>query len=104
MNTAKRKAAFLDALQAGDGASGAARAAGVSRTRAYEWRGDRSFAARWDSIVEADARRNAPLGAARLVALRDHRGDPVLGPDLEPVFGLDVSAVDPAVIAALTGR
>lgn len=104
MSASRKKAALLDALQAGESVSVAARAAGVSRTRAYEWRSDPSFAARWDSIVESDARRNAPLGAARMVAMRDDRGQPVLGPDLEQLFALDVSAVDPIVVARLTGR
>lgn len=104
MSISWKKAAFLDALQAGECVAGAARAAGVSRTRAYEWRDDPSFAARWDSIVESEARRTAPLGAARMVALRDDRGQPILGPDLEQLFALDVSTVDPAVVARLTGR
>lgn len=104
MNTSQKKAAFLDALQAGEGVAMAARSAGVSRTRAYEWRDDPAFAAKWDSIVEAEARRNAPLGAARMIALRDDKGHPVLGPDLEQQFVLDVSSVDPAVVAKLTGR
>ncbi len=104
MSTSRKKAAFLDALHAGESVSAAAKAAGVSRTRAYEWKGDPSFAVKWDSIVEAHARRHAPLGAARIVAMRDDRGQPVLGPDLEQLFALDVSAVDPTVVARLIGR
>lgn len=104
LNTTQKKQSFLDALQAGEGATAAARSAGVSRTRAYEWRADPNFAARWDAITESAVRRQAPLGAARMIAVRDSKGQPVLGQDLEQLFALDVSAIDPAVIAKLTGR
>lgn len=104
MLTTEKREAFLDALRDTANATEAARLVGVSRTAAYQWRDDPVFAARWDDVTAARQRAAAPLARARVVALRDERGAVVLDANLEPAFALDLSSVDPDVVAALVGR
>lgn len=106
MTTDEKRAAFLDELRKSGNATDAAKAAGVSRTCAYQWRSDPAFAKRWDVIVEYTTQLSpsAPLAAAKVVALRDKHGAVMLTEDLEPILALDVSSVDPREVARAIGR
>lgn len=70
IRTAKKRAAFLAALQSGYSATGACDQAGIGKTAAYAWRNDEpEFAAEWDEavdggtdVLEDEARRRAVEG------------------------------------------
>lgn len=104
MRMTEKREVFLDALRDNGNATEAARSAGVSRVTAYQWRSDPVFAARWDDIMAARLRVSAPLAKARVIAMRDERGAVVLDSNLEPAFALDLSSVDPGLVARLIGR
>ena len=106
MRTATKKDLFLEAFRDNGGnALHASKAAGISRVAAYKWREtDLAFAARWDEIIAAGRRRMALLARAKIVVLRDERGDVVLDQNLDPFLVLDLSSVDRNLVSKLLGR
>lgn len=75
IRTAKKRARFLEALEATGSASDACRLAGISRTATYDWRDeDAQFKADWEKaidrstdLLEEEARRRAYKGVRKPV-------------------------------------
>ena len=101
--TAKKRAAFLTALGAGNSIAAACQMAGIPRASAYEWRdSDDDFRTDWDDaiedsidLLEDEARRRA-MGQSDLllIFLLRHRRPQVYRPPPRAM----IAAVDPQVL------